>query len=184
MGEKISKALLDENLILLQQGDERAFDRVYEMTKRSVYILCFSILKDSYKAEDVMQSTFIKVRTSISQYVPNTNPLAWILTIAKSLSINEYNKSKRDVPTDFSEPTMQKPYEDKNLEAIENQQILKKAFEVLSERERNIVLLHTMKGMKHKDIAKVLDLSLSNTLWIYHNSLKKLRKALEGEFDE
>lgn len=184
MSEKIDKAVLNENLIKLQQGDEHAFDRVYEMTSKSVYILCFSVLKDSYKAEDIMQNTFIKVRTNVSQYEPNTNPLAWILTIAKSLAINEYNRVKRDVPTDFSEPTMQKPYVDKNLEAVENQQILKKAFEVLNERERNIVLLHTMKGMKHNDIAKVYDLTLSNTLWIYHNSLKKLRKALEGEFDE
>ncbi|MDD7458115.1 MAG: RNA polymerase sigma factor, partial [Clostridia bacterium] len=88
MSEKIDKAVLNENLIELQQGDEHAFDRVYEMTSKSVYILCFSVLKDSYKAEDIMQNTFIKVRTNVSQYEPNTNPLAWILTIAKSLAIN------------------------------------------------------------------------------------------------
>ena len=32
MSEKIDKAVLNENLIKLQQGDEHAFDRVYEMT--------------------------------------------------------------------------------------------------------------------------------------------------------
>ena len=184
MNSKVDKALLNDNLILLQQGNESAFDRVYEMTNKSVYILIYSILKDSYKAEDIMQDTYVKIRRNISQYQPNTNSLAWVLTIAKSLAINEYNRAKRDLPTDFSEPTMQKPFIDNNFDRIANRQILEEAFKVLSDRERGIVFFHAVKGVKHKDIAKVYDITLSNTLWIYHNSMKKLKKVLEGELNE
>ena len=179
MAEKIDKALLNKNLIKLQQGDEGAFDAVYEITSKSVYILIFSILKDKGKAEDIMQNTFIKIRTNIDQYKPNTNSLAWVLTIAKSLAINEYNRAKRDIPTDFSMPTMQKPYIDQNLQQVEDRMLLYEAFKVLNEREKGIVLLHSIKGIKHKDIAKIYDITLSNTLWIYHNSIKKLKNAIE-----
>ena len=184
MESKIDKVLLNKNLIELKNGSEDAFDSIYEITNKSVYMLILSILKDKFKAEDIMQDTFMKVRTNIDQYKPNTNGLAWVLTIAKSLAINEYNRNKRDVPTDFSEPTMQKPYIDVNFDRIEYKQILEKAFEVLNERERGIVLLHAVKGIKHKDIAKIYDITLSNALFIYHNSLKKLQKVLEGERNE
>lgn len=184
MSDRIDKALLNKNLISMQQGDENAFNLVYEMTSKSVYILIFGVLKDRQKSEDIMQNTYIKVRKNITQYNPDSNSLAWILTIAKSLAINEYNRVKREIPTDFDTTYNIGSYDDKNLEAVENKQILQKAFDVLDERERNIVLMHTVKGIKHKDIALINGISLSNALWIYHNSLKKLKKALEGEFDE
>ena len=184
MENKVDKALLNAKLIELQSGSEAAFDSIYEITNRSVYVLIFSILNDKFKAEDIMQDTYMKIRTHIDQYKPNTNGLAWVLTIAKSLAINEYNRNKRDLPTDFSEPTMQKPYIDNNFTRIENRQILEKAFEVLNERERGIVLLHAVKGIKHKDIAEVYEITLSNALFIYHNSLKKLQKVLEGDLNE
>ena len=184
MNSKVDKASLNDNLILLQQGNESAFDRVYEMTNRSVYMLILSILKDKYKSEDIMQDTYIKIRKNISQYKPNTNSLAWVLTIAKSLAINEYNRAKRDLVTDFTLPTMEKPYSEAGFNRIDDRQILEQAFKVLSDRECGIVFLHAVKGVKHKDIAKVYDITLSNTLWIYHNSMKKLKVALEGELNE
>lgn len=47
--------------------------------------------------------------------------------------------------------------------------------EVLSDEERQIMIMHLVGNLKHKEIAKILDLKLSTTLSKYHRALKKLR---------
>ena len=50
---------------------------------------------------------------------------------------------------------------------------------VLNEDERQIVMLHSMAGMKHREIAEIVDMPVSTVLSKYNRSLKKLRQSLE-----
>lgn len=58
--------------------------------------------------------------------------------------------------------------------------VLEGVLSLLSEEEREIVILYAVTGMKHKEIAESLGLNLSTTLSKYYRALKKLRKYLEG----
>ena len=51
----------------------------------------------------------------------------------------------------------------------------------LDSQERRIVVLHAVTGLKHREIAALLELPLSTVLSKYSRSLKKLRKQLEGD---
>ena len=51
----------------------------------------------------------------------------------------------------------------------------------LGEEERQIVLLHAVTGLKHREIAALLELPLSTVLSKYHRALKKLREQLKGD---
>lgn len=62
----------------------------------------------------------------------------------------------------------------------EDKIVLEAALDILSEEERNIVLLYAVTGLKHKEIAESLGLSLSTALSKYHRALKKLRNHLTG----
>lgn len=175
------KNQLDKYMERLQLGNEDAFDIIYEEMHKGVYVLILSVLKEKYSAEDITQNTFVKLRTNISQYKLGTNPVAWILTIAKSLAINEFNRKKRDIPTDFNSLEMQNTCGAYDIDFLLDRQILKTAMTKLTERERTVVLMHAVAGYKHREIAEILELTQSNTLWIYHNSLKKLKVALQEE---
>lgn len=61
----------------------------------------------------------------------------------------------------------------------EDKIVLKSALSILSEEERNIILLFAVSGMKHTEIAKNLNIPLSTELSKYHRGLKKLRKHLK-----
>lgn len=52
---------------------------------------------------------------------------------------------------------------------------------VLSDGERQIVILHVVSGFKHREIAQMLDKPLGTVLWAYNNALAKLKKELEKE---
>ncbi len=60
----------------------------------------------------------------------------------------------------------------------EDKIVLEIALDILTEEERKIVLLYAVTGLKHKEIAESLELTLSTAPSKYHRALKKLRNHL------
>ena len=77
-------------------GDRTAFDEIYNRTRKSVYYVALSVLRDGYLAEDVMQTTYMRVVKNIRSYVFGTNPAAWIVKIAKNEALNVKNTRPRE----------------------------------------------------------------------------------------
>ena len=59
--------------------------------------------------------------------------------------------------------------------------ILRETLGTLEGEERQIILLHALSGLKHREIASLMTLPLSTVLSKYSRGLKKLKKRLEGE---
>ena len=85
---------------LLQNGDLSVFDDIYYATKDAVYYTILAILKDESLAEDIMQDTYLTALEKIHQYKPRSSFQSWIVTVARNLAINVYNKRKREFLTD------------------------------------------------------------------------------------
>lgn len=180
----MDKKLLNDYLVKLKQGDNSAFDSIYHLTKQGVFSLALSILKNPYSAEDLMQETYLKVREKILYYKDNTNGYAWILTITRNLCFNYLNRSKKVDIFDTSEHEYLNPVTDQNFER-EDMPIFKIAKDILSNFELQVVLLYSVYGYKHREIANILDKPLGSILWTYNNALKKLKKELKkGGNDE
>ena len=62
----------------------------------------------------------------------------------------------------------------------EDQTVLEAALNTLTVEERQVVLLHAVSGLKHREIAKLLEMPLPTVLSKYRRSLSKLKKKLEG----
>ncbi len=154
----------------MQTGDENAFKEIYELTKRNVFFITFSIVKDYSLAEDLMQETYIKIRQNINYYRLNSNANGWILTIARNLAINAFNKRKRDVV--LSEDSVQF-LTDNNIAF--NNLLLTKLLTQLNDNERQVVMLYSL-GYKHHEIAKELHKPLGTILWTYNVAINKLKK--------
>ncbi|MEG1809706.1 MAG: RNA polymerase sigma factor [Oscillospiraceae bacterium] len=140
--------------------------------------MTLSILKDPYNAQDAVQETFMKIREVSHLYRPNGKPLAWILTIAKNISLNFLRKTSRETPSQDCVPE-----DDLRFSCVSDptdRLVLSTALNILSEDERQIILLHVVSGVKHMEIAKALQLPLSTVLSRYHRALKKLKKHLVG----
>ncbi len=58
---------------------------------------------------------------------------------------------------------------------------LEQAMKVLGDQERQILILHAVTGLKHREIAEMLGMPLATVLSKYARSLKKLKKALEED---
>lgn len=167
-----------EDLILeTAKGNIESFENLYVKINKIVYSYVLAILKNHECSQDVMQDTFIKIKQSASKYIPQGKPLAWILRIAKNIALMLIRKNNKEQLTDIEENEylLNKSVELDLDEAI----VLKAALKLLEEEEREIVFLYLVSGMKHREIAEILEKPLGTVLWKYNNALKKLRKELK-----
>lgn len=152
-----------------------ALARIYEATKSTVYGFALSILKNKADAEDVMHDTYIQMFRNAASYQPMGKPLAWLLTITKRLAYNRLRDEK--YPEDIAEH--EEAVQEHGTTQAEDRMLVDMAFEILEQTEREIVLLHAVSGMKHREIAELLDMNLNSVLSKYNRALSKMKKELE-----
>ena len=172
---------LEQLLLRTGQGDRDAFARLYSLTRDGVYALALSLLHDAHEAQDIAQDTFVKVWESAPAYRPQGSPMAWLLTVARNLARTRLRQGGRQVGLD-EEAWNAIPAAAPDV-SPEDRQLLQEALARLSPEERQIVLLHAVAGLKHRETAQLLELPLSTVLSKYHRGLKKLRALMKGESD-
>ena len=171
----------DENLILrMAEGDGNAFRELYQQTSSAVYGFALSILRNKPDAEDVMHDTFIKTYTSAITYKPMGKPMAWILTIVRNLCYNKLRSGK--VCSDISEyHNIAMPDESNDLIG---KMLLEEVLNTLDFESRQVVILHALTGLKHREIADILDLPLGTILSRYNRAIRKMRKIVTEKGEE
>ena len=171
--------VLDEKLIFqMAAGDKDAFRELYSITKDTVYGFALSILRSREDAEDVMHDAYIKIYDSAASYVPAGKPLAWILTIVRNLCYSKFRDSEKTESLDDKEDFEPSDYSD-DIKDATDRMVLDAALKVLSEEEREIVIMHALTGFKHREIAEMLDMPQGTVLSKYKRAIGKLRKIMD-----
>jgi len=172
----INSGISDSLINKVSIGNKIAFDELYEKTKKIVFGIALSITKSPSDADDITQEVYIKILEKSESYINNGKPLAWIYAIARNQSISLIRKDKKTDEVDRLEDDIRFSSIDNEIDKL----ILKSALEILSGLELQIVMLHNS-GLKHKEIANMLDIPLSTILSKYNRSLIKMRKFLENK---
>ena len=173
--------LIEKHMENLRQKDTTALEQIYLHSKNAVFSIIYSITRNYQSAEDLMQETYIKVFNNINQYKAGTNALSWIYTIAKNLALNSYNRQKHEVSTDFNE--MSNMLAGGELILKDESGIFKIMSKTLDSNEYNIVLMHTIGGLKLKEIAELFKKPQGTIRWQYNNALKKMKIKLKNKED-
>src|SRR5690554_36254 len=171
---------IDEGLFRrLAKDDMSALDDLYALTERTMYAYSVSLTRDHQMALDLMQDTYVKILSAAHLYKPMGKPLAWMFTIAKNLHYSNTKKEKRSISMEPEEVADDRRFS--YVTDMDDRIVLEGVLTLLTQEEREIVMLHAVSGMKHKEIVEGLGLNLSTTLSKYHRALKKLREYLEGK---
>lgn len=167
---------LEELLRQIALGSQQAFEELYRATDSAIYGYALSLMRNHHEAQDIMMDTYLKIRCAAHLYMPMGKPMAWILTITKNLARTRLRSAGRQIPLDDLEETT--PSFDRDSEEAV---ALEQAMKVLGDQERQILILHAVTGLKHREIAEMLGMPLATVLSKYARSLKKLKKALEED---
>jgi len=177
---KYRKINLEEDIFVqIANNDSKAFEELYLSTWRNVYAFALSILRNHEDSMDVLQDTYLKIRSAAHLYQPMGKPMAWIFTITRNLAMSKLrliNKSESALPEEL-ENSLSFSY----ISNIDDRIVLIAALSILDMEEREIIMLHAISGFKHREIAKHLGISLGTVLSKYNRGLKKLKKHLKDQ---
>ncbi|MBE6989157.1 MAG: RNA polymerase sigma factor [Ruminococcaceae bacterium] len=170
---------IDETLFCkIALGDGAAFSALYEQTADAVFAFALSLLRNRSDAEDAMQETFLKIRSAAHLYQPRGKPMAWVLTITRNVCMMRFRRQQHYAAVSAEE--LGRPAELDGIRDREDRIVLESALAHLPPEEYQIIVLHAVSGLKHREIAQILQLPLSTVLSKYSRGLGKLRRQLEG----
>ena len=170
---------LQQQLLRIARGEREALAELYQHTRLAVYGLALSYLKNVQDAQDLTQDVYVQVWNCAEQYCPSGSPICWLLTVCRNLCLMHLRREKKNAALSEEEWNAI-PVQECGLDADERA-LLQHALAVIGVEERRIVMLHAVTGMKHREIAALLEMPLATVLSKYHRALKKMRIFLEGD---
>ena len=167
---------LNEVFLELKRGDQSHFNWFYENSKKQLFYNILSYTKNYELSEDLLQETYVKFLTNIKNIDDKVNVLGYLMVMSKNITLDYFKKNNR-IETLNEEDIS---FEDNK---IHETMLVSKIKEILNDNEFKILILHILGELTFNEIKDIVKKPLGTVLWIYNNSLKKVRKELNYEKD-
>lgn len=176
----IDASITDEKLLAaIKRDDYVSYNTLFIRYYNRLCYYVYRLLMNKDDAEDIVQDLFLTLWKNRSKIEIEGNVSIYLYTMAKNLTLNHI-RSRANYKTllENQEKTMSY-YEENLLECEEFRIMLYDCINRLPERCKEVLLLHRVKGLKQKEIANHLSISvktIKNQIW---SSLQRLKKCLE-----
>jgi RNA polymerase sigma-70 factor (ECF subfamily) len=176
---------IEQLVLLCSSGNQRAQIEVYNRYNKAMYNTAIRIVKDSFKAEDIMQESFLTAFTKLKTLEDAKVFGSWLKRIVVNNSIAHYNKTlkQNEVPL---ETVMYKIEDDNGIEESNyNKKKVKQILRVMKSLKPNYSLglsLHLIEGYDYEEICEIMDISYANCRTLISRAKESLRKKLTQPF--
>lgn len=166
------------------------FEELYPIYANRLRSIAYSVTKDWFLAEDVVQEAFIKAYKKIDSIEDIGKIKAWLSSITMRTAIDFFRseKRKRWVPVDLSllDPTSFvngiEWVTDREVEENLMKDEITRLIDVLSNDYQEVLLLKMQYGLKENEIAQLLQLKSSTVKTRLYRARKKLKQAIEERY--
>lgn len=174
--------LPDETLLSrLKEGDEKAFTAIYIRYNKMLYVLAYKYLKDSFRAEDIVQQVFLKLWEARSLFAGAINLRNYLYTSAKNLILNEIRDIFSDMEKNYAVIQNTPEFEDKLQSALEEKDLFQHFYKILAElpeQKRKVCLLKIRDNLSNQEVADKLHISVPTVKSHYSQAIKLLRDKM------
>ena len=129
-------------------------------------------------AEEVVQEVFLALHRHLREGKSRSNLRAWTFTVAHNLALRSRMRSQREdaaMPEDAADPS---PGPEERLAASQRQAPLQAVVRALPEQDRLCLSLRA-EGLRYREIARILGISLGSVANSLERSLARLIRADE-----
>lgn len=145
----------NELIKLAQKQDKQAFTTLFELYLKDLYKIAKAILKRDEDVEDALQETALNCWMKIGQLKNERYFKTWLIRIL----INECNSVLQKRKALFlNEEILEQGKEDYGYLSVEWELFLNN----LDEKHRLVIILHYTQGYKVREIAQMMDTSVSS----------------------
>jgi len=178
------EVLMEESGLVekIKNNERTAFKTFYEIYKDMIYSVCYRILNNKQDADDATQDVFVKAIRSIQKFRGDAKLSTWLYQIAVNTSLNyarrkklvmwlslDFLMGKEEYHLDNS-----KARPDLEMEKNESEALVQHAIHSLPARQRTAVILQKYQGLSYKEIADVMETSLSAVESLLHHAKENI----------
>jgi RNA polymerase sigma-70 factor (ECF subfamily) len=187
--KKINTVEVGEDLLPLiktiQQGEQAALGRLYDLTLSKLYGLVLRIVQNPADAEEVICDVYHQIWRSAKQFdATRGNPTQWIMVIARSRALDCY-RERRQHRNEVHLPegsdsylAGQHPDSEHLLQEFQSGTAVHQAIGKLSAVQAELVTMAFFQGLTHQEIAEVKQLPLGTVKSHINRAAATLRKNL------
>lgn len=188
MKQRLSiERLADEELMtLVQEGEPRALEVLYDRHGGAAYSLAHRIMGDRQTAEDVTQEAFVSIWRSGGRYdVSRGSVRSWVLAILRNRAIDALRRSSARAPRlDYDDDgalEAQASEERTDGEALrrERARVVRGALHELPRDQSQVLGLAYFGGFTHREISDLLDVPLGTIKGRMRLGLEKMRTSMD-----
>ncbi|MDM5317108.1 sigma-70 family RNA polymerase sigma factor [Fictibacillus sp. b24] len=135
---------------------------VYKLYMNDLYRYLYSLSKDHYVAEDLMQEAFYKAYLTLADY-EISNIKAWLFKVAYHAFIDYQRKNKRTILADEIRQSIEANSDTPEKKIVEKESfsLLLEDLNQLKEIEKQAVLLCDLHELSYQEAADVLELKVN-----------------------
>lgn len=152
-------ASLDESIVVQSaaNGDLKAFEKLYREYYKQIYLLCLRMSGRAALAEEHCQEAFIKAWQALPKFEGKSKFSSWLYRIAVNVVLGHQRKYQYEV---LADQDWQQAFEDEFAVSHSPEQMdLEKAIATLPMQAKNVLILHDLMGMTHKEIGESLKIA-------------------------
>ncbi len=177
--------LADEEVMhLVQRGDPRAFELLYDRHGGAAYSLAYRMVGAQAPAEDVVQESLLSIWRSRLRYDPTRGSVrTWILGIVHNRAIDALRRSslhdrRRETLDVVHERFEARERTDVEVARREEARYVRGALDTLPTEQRQTIELAYFGGFTHSQIAEMLDEPVGTVKGRMRLGLDKMRRQL------
>lgn len=173
--KKLSDFTLMEKI---KAGEEKAFLVLVQRYQKPLYNFFWYMGISEEECEDMVQEVFLKLFSYRFQYRPVAKFSTFLYTLGRCTWIDWVRKEKIRAGTLENIDSIQN-----NCSSIDNSIDIQHALQQLSEKLRTVVVMSVYQGLKHKEIAGILNIPVGTVKSRMNLAINKLKLILNGEED-
>jgi RNA polymerase sigma-70 factor (ECF subfamily) len=160
----------------LKKDPDGAFAPFYELTKKRVYFLIYSYVKDYAQSEDLLQDSYVSFLESLHKISCRLNPLSYLLQIAKNKAIDYLRTLHPELELDKEDISELVGSSDPPKD--ESGPLLDEIRSLLSPFEFQVYTLHVLSGLTFKEISGIVHRPVGTLTYTYSATIDKLQKGV------
>lgn len=173
-----------ELLLLISEGDEGAFKKIFHLYGDLVHANIYTIIKEQAATKDLVQDTFLRVWLYRDKLPGIENFKAWLLRISYNRTFTHLHEiqTQQKGTSRYAEKYGVHDLRDTTDEAVQFNllsNIIREAVHKLPPQQKKIYQLSREHGLKISVIAEQLNLSESTIKNTLGRALQALRQAIE-----
>jgi RNA polymerase sigma-70 factor (ECF subfamily) len=171
-----------------KSGDRQAFEALVRRYRKRIFALALHITHSASEADDITQDVFLKAYRALASFEGRSQFFTWVYRMTVNRSLNARRDRARRGEDTIDDPRLElavavdaRSNPGRETELRQQYARLLRALDSLPVDMRTTVILVSLQGMSHGEVAIIQNLSEGTIAWRMHEARRRLTAQMAPE---